>query len=154
MTEVHYQETALVHLALDNVTQHLVENLHLRWGYGLLYVDRYMGEDDMPVNVVYGLRKDSDERHFGLRIVLMAESKSTAVETNIRHITMSGWPLQNKEGKGLFRSNPTVGLQKEFDHIADDILEFCEKPHGQSSGVLDTVRSWLGMGGQRRKYKP
>lgn len=152
MTEVHYQEIAELPLTLDDVTQHLVQNLHLRWGYGLLYVDRYIGENNEPVHVVYGIRKPNDENLYGLRVVLSTERKSTMIEINLWRMVHKGWPFQNQEGKVVIGVDILQGHQTAFEQITRDILKFCETPHGQGSGVMDKLRNLFGKGGEKRKY--
>jgi hypothetical protein len=150
--EAQYRETTTLALGLDEVTQNLVENLHLRWGYGLLYVDKYSNENDNPVNVVYGVRKPDDERIYGMRLILTDAGTATELEINLWRVVSVGWPFTDSSGNSIFVTS-RVKDEEAMIELSDDIYRFCETPHGQAAGVMDTLRSLFAPGIiKKRKY--
>jgi hypothetical protein len=149
--EAQYQETAVLPLGLDEVTRNLVENLHLRWGYGLLYVDKYSDEDDNPVNVVYGIRKKDDDAIYGMRLLLTDMGTTTELETNLWRVVNAGWPFTDSTGNSIFVTS-RVKDEETMIELAEDIFRFCETPHGQATGVMDTLRSLFAPRDSKRKY--
>jgi hypothetical protein len=149
--EVQYQETTAVLLGLEEATRNLVENLHLRWNYGLLYVDKYSNEADQPVNVVYGIRKQDNEHIYGMRLVLTDNGTATALETNLWRVINAGWPFVDSAGNSILAAS-RVKDEATLLQLADDIYRFCETPHGQAAGVMDTLRSIFALRSSKRKY--
>ena len=125
----------------------------MRWGYGLHHVDRYVGENNEEVNVVYGLRKHGDETMFAIRVVLTQQSKSTSVEIYLQHVALGGWPMVTDEGQDRFTVNAETYYDNLLKPVAKDLISYCEKPHGQGSGVMEAIRNLFGTGGEKRKYK-
>lgn len=151
VTQAQYQETANLPMGLDEATQNLVENLHLRWSYGFLYLDKYTDEDNQPVNVVYGIRKADDDRMYGMRLILTDSGASTELETNLWRVMNAGWPFVDSRGNSILARSRAKD-EETLIQLADDVYRFCETPHGQASGVMDTLRNIFAPRGNKRKY--
>ena len=152
--ESQYRETGIIQVALDDGTRYLIENLHLRRGYALLYVDKYIGDDNQPVSVIYGSHKRNDEEIYGFRVELIIERKMLFAEVNLWKISYDGWPMVNVDGKHNFFTPVTKANENAMREIAKELLLYCEKPHEQASGVPGMLRSLFDtVVGNRRKYK-
>jgi len=157
MSQPHYQVVHNVTLPLNDVTRHLAENLHLRWSYGLMYVDQFADEDERAISVIYGIHMPGDKTMFGLRIFLSEPKsnnwRSTRIEIQIWHMQTQGWPLVDSQGQAVMETDPRQTHAQRLRKIAQDVVEFCEAPHGAGSGIFDLIRSVFVNTIKRRKYK-
>ena len=92
---------------LEDATQNLSENLHLKWNYGLLYIDKYSDDQGMPVSSISGLRRN-DETQYYMRIQLITEQKSVYCRINIWRVITTGWPFPT----GITSPSSQVSLKK------------------------------------------
>jgi|SRR5688572_13712180 hypothetical protein len=152
----HHHESAHIDAPLEEVTKNLVENLHLRWGYGVFQVDEYTDEENFPVCVVYGAATINNTTFLALVIRLEALDRySTGVTIECGTLSTGGYPLNRPSNLDSSREHETGHTRK----AVEDILKFCTTPHGQGFGIADMMRSlvervWNRSGTKdKRRYK-
>lgn len=142
--DLHY-ETG-IHIDLEDATQNLSENLHFKWNYALLYIDKYSDENGMPVSSISGLRRD-DETQYYMRIQLITEQKSVYCRVDIWRVITTGWPFPT----GV--TSPSSSATDKMVDIVDDILEFAQTPYENTGGVFTWLRNIFTGKLETRDYK-
>ncbi|MGB7339910.1 MAG: hypothetical protein WBC91_13525 [Phototrophicaceae bacterium] len=142
--DLHYE--AQINGDIEDATQNLSENLHLKWQYGLLFVDKYSDEQNLPVSIVSGIRRD-DETTYYIRVHLMHSQKSTYSKIDIWKVVTSGWPFPT----GVVNMG-TAKSDKLIDMV-DDILNFCQQPYEHTTGVFPWLRNMFTGRTETRQYK-
>ncbi|MEM9950792.1 MAG: hypothetical protein AAFV93_13040 [Chloroflexota bacterium] len=142
--DMHYE--AQLNIDFEDATQNLCENLHLKWNYGLLFVDKYTDEHGSPISVISGLRKDDDVTVY-IRVHLIQENKSAHAKFDLWEVNTSGWPFPKGVGSiGASKTNKLIDL-------VDDMREFCITPYQETRGVMPSIRSMFSGNSEIRKYK-
>ena len=133
----HHHEEAHIDAPLDEVSRNLIENLHLRWGYGVFQVEEYTGDDDEAVCVVYGVAHPGSSIFVVLVVRLeQADRFSTYVIIECGQPNTGGYPFN--------RPDTLTVIERETQYTSkavDDILRFCTTPHGEGRGVADMMRN-------------
>lgn len=154
MNEPHYTQRTILRMPLVDVTNNLADNFHLRWSYGLLFLDQYTDEDDRPMSIIYGIRKAGDNEIFHIRVVLAAtKSNSTEIEIQAWHVQTKGWPFVNDQGQSILAKNPEETHLPQFSKIANDVVQFSQTPHGGGQGVFDLIRRTFLENVSKRIYR-
>ncbi len=142
--DLHYE----THISVDieEASQNLSENLHLKWNYGFLFIDKFSDERGLPVSIISGIRKDDETQHY-LRIHLISEQKGVYCRIDIWRVITTGWPFP----AGVMGTSKT---DKLID-LVDDITEFCQTPYKETGGVMSQIRNmFTGTSNlETRKYK-
>lgn len=149
----HFTKQAALRQNLEFVSKTLTENLHLRWSYSVFHVDEYRDDTNRVVCVVFGTHQLQDM--LMVFMIRLTETKAGYTEVHIecgRNDT-SGYPA--KELTQRFVS--TQQHQKYAEDTMAQLLEFCQTPHGEGTGMMDIVRSLLntilGATKSKRKYQ-
>lgn len=143
--DLHYE--AGIAINIEDATQNLSENLHLKWNYGLLFIDKYSDERSFPVSVISGIRKYDENTQYHVRIHLMSEQKGVHCRMDIWRVITTGWPFP----AGLM-SLSSDNNDKLID-LVDDVLGFCETPYENTGGMFTWLRNKFGGNLETRKYK-
>lgn len=143
--DMHF-ETQLS-IDITEATQNLCENLHLKWNYGLLFLDRYTDEYGAPVSVVSGLRKDDDVTVY-IRVHITQDQKTAMLKFDLWNVNTAGWPFPSGVGStfGFDKTNKLIDL-------IDEMREFCLTPYKQTTGVMPWLRGVFSGQASTRKYK-
>lgn len=141
--DMHYEQR--LSLDIETSSQNLAENLHLKWSYGLLFVDKYTDEQGLPVSAISGIRREDDNTHY-IRIELVSEQKGTHVRLDIWKVTTSGWPFPTM-------SISTSSKTEKMVDIVEDVLMFCQAPFDNTEGVMPWLRNVFTGKSETRKER-
>lgn len=142
--DLHYE--APINGDIEEATQNLSENLHLKWQYGLLFIDKYSDEQSLPVSIVSAIRRE-DETTYYIRVHLTHTQKSTYGKIDIWKVVTSGWPFPSGMlPDGLSKSDKLIDM-------VDDILGFCHSPYEHTTGVFPWLRNMFAGKTETRRYK-
>lgn len=147
MIEPDFSYETGLNISLEDATQNLTQNLHLKWQYALLYIDRYSDEQDLPVSVVSGLYRKSDSEQYHVRIEMTSIQKGTHLKFHVWRVITSGWPFPS----GVLNTstqNKTVGVD-----IIDNMLEFCQMPYEDTGSLFSWLRNMFDSKVSSRNYK-
>lgn len=129
--------------SLETVTHTLSENLHLKWNYGLLYVDKYTDEVGIPVSIITGLHRRNDNDFYHLRVQLAGEQKGTRAIIQVWKIMLAGYPLPK-----------SIALTARTDavDIVDEVSQFCVTPFKEGTGIVSWLSNLFSGDAEKRKY--
>jgi hypothetical protein len=134
----HHTETMRLNHPLEMVSQRLIENLHLRWYYGVTHFEEYADEAERTVYVVHGVVALSVTRMLVFIVWLNSvDADTTAVTVECGQPNTGGYPLN-------FLPDLQTRWQPRQDNetckVAKDILNFCHVPHGEGASISDRLR--------------
>lgn len=143
--DLHYETS--MSLDLEDATQNLSENLHLKWNYGLLYIDKYSDDQGMPVSSISGLRRYDENTQYYMRINLVTEQKTVYFTIDIWRVITTGWPFPT----GI--TSPSSQSADKMVDIVDEILQFAQTPYENTGGVVSWLRNMFTGNLETRNYK-
>lgn len=143
--DLHYETH--IDLDIEDATQNLSENLHLKWNYGLLYIDKYSDDRGLPVSAISGLRRYDENTEYYMRINLVTEQKSVYCTIDIWRVITTGWPFPT----GI--TSPSSQSADKMVDIVDDILQFAQIPYENTGGVFTWLRNMFTGNLETRNYK-
>lgn len=149
MIEPDYTYQTMLSLSLEDATQNLSQNLHLKWNYGLLYIDKYSDERGLPISIVSGLFKHGESTLYHVRVELVSQQKSVNCNVSIWRVMMTGWPMP----AGLANLTSSSKDSDVVIDLLDNIVEFCTTPYEQSSGVFSWLSNFFSDNLEKRKYQ-
>ena len=130
-------------MSIETATQNLSENLHLKWNFGLLYVDKYTDESGAPVSIVTGLHKKEETLHH-IRVILAEKQKSTLISISIWKVMMAGYPLPK---------SIAVTDKSDAVDLIDEVIQFCEIPFKEGKGIVSWLSNLFSGTSEKRKYE-
>ncbi len=150
----HFTKQATLRQNLDFVSKTLTENLHLRWNYSVFHVDEYRDDANRPVCMVFGTHVYQDTLMVFVARLTETKAGYTEVQIECGRNDTSGFPA--KEVAQRFIS--TQQHQQYAEATMTALLEFCQTPHGEGTGMMDIVRNLfntiLGAAKTKRNYLP
>lgn len=135
----HHHESIHLEYPLDEVSHNLIENLHLRWGYGVFQVEEYTDDHDQAICVVYGVATPNS-------VMMLVIVRLEEVERDVTQVTVDagqpktgGYPFNRPETLNDHQMSESSQTSK----IVDDIFKFCTTPHGEGGGFADIMRTFF-----------
>lgn len=142
-SDMHYEQH--ITLDVDATTQNLAGNFHLKWSYGLLFVDKYSDEQGLPTSIISGIRREDDSTHY-IRVYLKEEQKGTSIKIDLWKVTTAGWPFPSM-------SISSSGSNNKLVDIVDDVMQFCQTPFENTGGVMPMLKNMFSGKAETRKER-